>query len=261
MLHYDRAIIISDLHLLESRPGITRAFFQLLEQLPGQTQALFILGDFFEYWVGDDAATPFHLDVAERLRALSQSVNVHLMVGNRDFAMGEEYTALCGATLLPDPTLVELGGMRWLLSHGDELCTDDKGYQRYRKVIRHPWILGTLRRMPLPWRIKLADYLRGNSQQRNRMNIVRYVDVTESAVQQWLADSQVDGLVHGHTHKADWHQHRLKNGITKPRLVLGDWHHHGWYLSFDVNRQQLHRFNIEDGPELSIKDATTQTTA
>lgn len=250
MLHYDRAIIISDLHLLESRPAITRAFFQLLEQLPGQTQALFILGDFFEYWVGDDAATAFHLDIADQLHSLSKSIAVHLMVGNRDFAMGEDYSRRCGATLLPDPTLVKLGGVRWLLSHGDLLCTDDKSYQRYRRIIRHPWVLGTLRRLPLPWRIKLADYLRGNSHKRNRANIVRYVDVTESAVQQWLAKPEVEGLVHGHTHKADWHQHAVKQGQTKPRLVLGDWHHHGWYLSFDVNQPQLHRFSIESGPEL-----------
>lgn len=250
MLHYDRAIIISDLHLLETRPAITRAFFQLLEQLPNRYQALFILGDFFDYWVGDDAATDFHLSIAERLRQLSLSMDIFLMVGNRDFTLGHDFSRRCGATLLPDPSPVELAGTRWLLCHGDQLCTDDVGYQRYRRVIRHPWILGTLRRMPLAWRLKLAERLRQNSRNRTYSSDYKYVDVTESAVLQCLKDETVDGLVHGHTHMADLHEHRLSQTITKPRLVLGDWHHHGWYLSFGEGSPQLHRFSIETGPEL-----------
>lgn len=251
MLRYDRSVIISDLHLLDSRPGITRAFYRLLEQLPGRTQALFILGDFFEYWVGDDAASEFHLEVAAALRTLSTSVDVHLMVGNRDFALGEDYARRCGATLLPDPTEVELGGRRWQLSHGDLLCTDDTAYLRYRKVIRHPLVLGTLRRLPLSWRTRLAEKLRQNSRNRYRDGDNRYVDVNDQAVREWLDQTMAGGLVHGHTHMADLHEVRLENGETKQRLVLGDWHHHGWYLSFEPGRHQLHRFAIETGPELA----------
>ncbi|WP_108127658.1 UDP-2,3-diacylglucosamine diphosphatase [Saccharospirillum mangrovi] len=250
MLIYDRAIVISDLHLMENRPAITRAFFQLLDQLPDRTQALFILGDFFEYWVGDDAASEFHLEIADRLRALSSSIDIYLMVGNRDFAMRDGYAQRCGGTLIQDPTIAKLGGSRWLLSHGDGLCTDDKAYQRYRRIIQNRWVLGTLLRLPLPWRLRIAEKLRQSSKDQSRARMVRYVDVNESAVIESLMSTDVDGLVHGHTHMADWHLHSVAKGVTKPRLVLGDWYQHGWYLSFEPEHQQLHRFSIETGPTL-----------
>lgn len=248
MLSFDRAILISDLHLCDTRPAINRAFFDFLKDIPPQTQALFILGDFFEYWVGDDAASEFHFTVAHRLKQLSERCAIYMMVGNRDFALGDDFAAQCGATLLSDPSTVRLAGRNWVLSHGDALCTDDIAYQRFRRVIRHPLVLGLLRRLPKSIRIRLAERLRDNSMNRHRDTANPYMDVTADAVVQLLAAQGVRGLIHGHTHMADWHEHTLPDGDIAERLVLGDWHHHGWCIRFDNERPALERFEIAEQP-------------
>lgn len=245
MHRFARAVLISDLHLCTSRPDITRAFHVFIDEVAPRYDALFILGDFFEYWVGDDAATDFHRSIAERLKQCSTHQAVFLMVGNRDFALGEHFANLCGATLLPDPSTVELAEQSWLLSHGDALCTEDVGYQRYRRIIRHPWVLATLRRLPLKWRLTLAERLRQNSRQRYQSGRTGLVDVTDSAVVALLNQHPNSHLIHGHTHLADWHHHTTANG-QQDRLVLGDWHHYGWYLSVQPEATELHRFAIED---------------
>lgn len=244
MLSFERAILISDLHLCDTRPATNRAFFDFLEKIEGHTEALFILGDFFEYWVGDDAASSFHLEVAEHLYRLSAICKIYLMVGNRDFSLGRHYAERCGAVLLDDPSLVELGGEQWLLSHGDVLCTDDLAYQRFRRIIRHPLVLGTLRRLPRRWRILLAERLRDNSRQRFKGGGYRYIDVNTDAVVKEMDRYRVKGIIHGHTHMADWHEHRLLNGGTGVRLVLGDWHDYGWLIRFEDNDKTLERFRI-----------------
>jgi len=245
MLSFDRAILISDLHLCDTRPAINRAFFDFLDHSAPHYPALFILGDFFEYWVGDDAASTFHLEVADRLKRLSSHCSVFLMVGNRDFALGKDFADRCGATLLDDPSPVYLAGRNWLLSHGDALCTDDVGYQRFRRVIRHPWVLGTLRRLPKSLRIRLAERLRASSRNRHRVDDNPYVDVNEAAVVRLLQTQGVRGLIHGHTHMADWHEHRLDDASKADRLVLGDWHDHGWCIRFDGTEPVLERFRID----------------
>lgn len=244
MLSYERAILISDLHLCDTRPATNRAFFNFLDDISGKTDALFILGDFFEYWVGDDAASAFHFEVADHLRRLSGQCDLFLMVGNRDFSLGQHYASRCGATLLPDPSLVQLGGEPWLLSHGDAFCTDDITYQRFRRTIRHPLVLGALRRLPRRWRILLAERLRNNSQQRFENGGYRYEDVNSGAVVQAMQQHGVKGLIHGHTHMADWHEHRLPSGEKGTRLVLGDWHDYGWFIRFDGKENCLERFRI-----------------
>lgn len=245
MQQFARAVLISDLHLCTSRPDITRAFHAFLDNVAPQYDALFILGDFFEYWVGDDAATDFHRSIAERLRQCATQLSVFIMVGNRDFALGEGFVQSCGATLLPDPSTAELGDKSWLLSHGDALCTEDVGYQRYRRIIRNPWVLALLRRLPLTWRLKLAERLRQNSRARYQSGRTGVVDVTESAVVALLNQHPNSHLIHGHTHLADWHHHYTENG-QQDRLVLGDWHHYGWYLSVRPEATKLHRFAIEN---------------
>lgn len=245
MLSFDRALLISDLHLCDTRPAINRAFFDFLRDSASKTQALFILGDFFEYWVGDDAASDFHLEVADRLAECSKHCSVFLMAGNRDFALGEAFASRCGARLLDDPIRVSLAGREWILSHGDALCTDDIAYQRFRRVIRHPWVLGTLRRLPKGFRIRLAERLRANSRNRHRRDANPYVDVNAAAVVRLLEEQGVRGLIHGHTHMADWHEHRLSGGDKADRLVLGDWHDHGWCIRFECAEPVLERFRIE----------------
>ncbi|WP_051207363.1 UDP-2,3-diacylglucosamine diphosphatase [Saccharospirillum impatiens] len=244
MIHHRRAVLISDLHLSEARPDLVRAFSAFLGDVASQTEALFILGDFFEYWVGDDATTPLHDDIARQLNRLSDTTAIYLMVGNRDFALGKRYAERCNATLLSDPTPVQLGTQTWLLSHGDRLCTDDRGYQRYRAVIQSPPILGTLRRLPLAWRLKLAERLRRASKDRNRAGAPRYIDVNQRAVKQRLKGTGFAGLIHGHTHMADWHAVSAEGEPTRERLVMGDWDTVAWYLSFDGDDKTLNRFNV-----------------
>ncbi len=244
MIHHRRAVLISDLHLCESRPDLVRAFYAFLDDVASQHEALFILGDFFEYWVGDDATTPLHDDIARRLKRLSETTAIYLMVGNRDFALGNHYAKRCNATLLPDSTPVQFGDQTWLLSHGDRLCTDDRSYQRYRAVIQSPLVLGTLRRLPLAWRLKLAERLRKASKDRNRTDVPRYIDVNEKAVKRVLKGTQHAGLIHGHTHMADWHRIAADDEPDRERLVMGDWDKVGWYLRFDQDEKTLNRFSV-----------------
>lgn len=246
MQAFNRAVLISDLHLCDTRPDLLRAFCAFLEEVAPRYEALFILGDFFEYWVGDDAVTPFHQNIAHRLRELSDQTAIFLMVGNRDFAMGEGFATACGATLLKDTAKVQFGTGQWLLSHGDALCTDDTAYQRYRRIIRNPFVLGSLRRLPRSWRIRLAERLRQNSRNRYQQGRTDIVDVNQEAVVRLLNRENADGLIHGHTHLADWHRHQLPNGKTAERLVLGDWHKDGWYVGFDRDEKELVRFSVVD---------------
>jgi UDP-2,3-diacylglucosamine hydrolase len=244
MIHHSRAVLISDLHLSESRPDLIRAFYAFLDEVASQQEALFILGDFFEYWVGDDATTPLHDEIAQRLKQLSGATSVYLMVGNRDFALGKDYARRCNATLLRDPTPVKLSGNTWLLSHGDALCTDDVGYQRYRKIIQNPWVLNALRRLPLSWRLKLAERLRKASKARNAAGKPRYIDVNQQAVTQLLTGTDYAGLIHGHTHMADWHLLSIDAETRLERLVMGDWDKMGWYLQFEPDGKTLNRFSL-----------------
>lgn len=244
MIHHGRAVLISDLHLSESRPDLVRAFYAFLDDVASQYEALFILGDFFEYWVGDDASTPLHDDIAVRLDRLSETTAVYIMVGNRDFALGSHYAKRCNATLLPDPTPVQFGDQTWLLSHGDQLCSDDRGYQRYRAIIQSPLVLGTLRRLPLSWRLKLAERLRRASKDRNRADAPRYVDVNQKAVRRLLKGTPHAGLIHGHTHMADWHIVSADDEPVRERLVMGDWDKMGWYLRFEQDGKTLNRFSV-----------------
>lgn len=244
MIHHRRVVLISDLHLCESRPDLVRAFYAFLDTIARNQEALFILGDLFEYWVGDDATNSLHDDIAEKLRNLSASTSIYIMVGNRDFALGEPYAKRCNATLLPDPTAVQFGNLTWLLSHGDALCTDDTGYQRYRSFIQSPRVLAALRCLPLSWRMKLASRLRQASKARNKTDKPHYIDVNQDAVKQALSGTQHAGLIHGHTHMADWHYLVANDQTTKERLVMGDWERMGWYVRFDQNEKTLNRFSV-----------------
>ncbi|TCS42590.1 UDP-2,3-diacylglucosamine diphosphatase [Reinekea marinisedimentorum] len=242
-LSFRNALFISDIHLTADRPDCVRAFFAFLDWIPSSTDALFILGDFFEYWLGDDISTPLTEQVAQALRRLSEShdINVFYIPGNRDFALGKDYCNAAGMTLLGDETTLTIADKRVSLSHGDIYCTDDKQYQRFRKVIRNPFILGTLKKLPKSYRKKLAEKLRANSKQRFSENPV-YIDVTESAITEALGSLRCDVLVHGHTHMADIHSYEH----NQLRMVLGDWDKLGWYGKIDENTPTLHQFSISD---------------
>ncbi len=226
-------LLISDLHLEQERPDISRAFLHFLHSRAAQAEALYILGDFFEVWVGDDAISPFQRSIAQALRQLSDSgTKIYLMHGNRDFMIGTAFCRLAGCTLLSDPCLVELAGEKVLLMHGDSLCTQDQAYMRMRRWLRNPLSLFILRNLPLTTRHKLARKLRDESRAQTRMKASDIVDVTPAEVPRIMAAHGVHTLIHGHTHRPATHQLQV-NGLPARRIVLGDWDQQGWALQID----------------------------
>lgn len=238
-------LLISDLHLEEERPDITRAFLHFLDTRARQAEALYILGDFFEVWIGDDAMTPFQRSIAQALRRLADSgTRIYLMHGNRDFLLGKAFCREAGCTLLGDPHTVELAGEKVLLMHGDSLCTLDIGYQKMRRLLRNPLSLFILRNLPLDTRHRLARKLRSESRSQTRMKASDIVDVTPDEVQRVMARYGVKTLIHGHTHRPDVHALQV-DGQPAKRIVLGDWDKQGWALQVDENGFNQNAFALE----------------
>ena len=226
-------LLISDLHLEEKRPDITRAFLLFLATRARQAEALYILGDFFEVWIGDDGMTPFQHEIAGALRELSEAgTRIYLMHGNRDFLIGKRFCREAGCILLSDPHKVQMNGEPVLLMHGDSLCTLDVGYMKLRRWLRNPLSLLILRNLPLSTRQKLARKLRNESRAQTRMKASDIVDVTPEEVVRIMAEYGVRTLIHGHTHRPAVHE-LIVNGQAARRIVLGDWDRQGWALQID----------------------------
>lgn len=199
-------------------------FFDFLQGPARQASRLTILGDLFDYWAGDDdLADPFNRNIVAALRNLVDSgVAVDLMVGNRDFLVGEEFAAASGTTLIPDPTLRNVAGVTTLLTHGDTLCTDDLAYQRFRTEVRTPaWRTAFLAR-PLADRKHEIEALRARSEKEKGGKPLSIMDANPAAVQSSLLAHQAQAMIHGHTHRQQVHEYRV-NEKTSHRWVLGDW--------------------------------------
>ena len=238
-------LFISDLHLEAERPDIVRAFLRFLETRAAGAEALYILGDFFEVWIGDDAMDDFQRSIASALRRLSDAgTRIYLMHGNRDFLLGKNFCREAGCTLLKEGSLIELGGEPALLLHGDSLCTRDESYQRLRKRLRNPLSLWLLRHLPLSTRRKLARKLRDASRMRTREKAADIVDVTPEAVPPVMAARGVRTLIHGHTHRPAVHK-LLVDGQSAQRIVLGDWDRQGWALEVDARGFHLAPFPLD----------------
>ncbi|MBN8431865.1 UDP-2,3-diacylglucosamine diphosphatase [Microbulbifer salipaludis] len=233
--------LISDLHLDASRPEITRAFYQFLEGPAAGAEALYILGDFFEVWIGDDDDAPLAEEVALRLKRYSEAgTDVFLMHGNRDFLLGEEYALRCGATLLPDPSLVTLAGHPVLLMHGDSLCTRDQEYMAFRQQARNPQWQQALLAKPLAERRQIAAQIRSVSKSMNSSKAEDIMDVTPEEVHKVMRDHQVRTLIHGHTHRPARHALTIDDQAAE-RLVLGDWGELGWCIRADDAGEPGHK--------------------
>ena len=228
---YESALLISDLHLTPSMPLTAQRFFDFCEKDAPKVAAVFILGDLFEYWVGDDAVmhSPFHQEVKRAIATLSTKIKVYYLHGNRDFLLGADYLKKSGMTLLSDPARVEIAGHHYILSHGDCLCTLDVGYQTYRGWVRKSWIQKLFLKMPLSWRKSIANQLRSNSSasyQRNQaLATAQFADkgdVTLLACAAMVRDQTGNRLIHGHTHLPAHHQESL-GGQSWQRWVLSDW--------------------------------------
>lgn len=243
------ALIISDLHLTPERSSIARAFCRYLQQRAPQFDALYILGDFFEYWVGDDAMDDFQHDIAQQLRFFSDSGKpLYFMVGNRDFAIGKQFLALTGAQWLKDPTLITHLGQPVVLTHGDLLCSDDKQYLRYRRIIRNPLILALLRRLPLSYRQHLGNKIRRQSKQAKTGKQSQIMDVTSATVVKMMQRFNSSILIHGHTHRPAIHTVELgtvQQSKQGKRYVLGDWtEEQGWEIVLTPQGIELNSFPI-----------------
>ncbi|AZE73661.1 UDP-2,3-diacylglucosamine diphosphatase [Pseudomonas synxantha] len=247
-------LLISDLHLEEERPDITRAFLDLLHGRARGAQALYILGDFFEAWIGDDGMTPFQRSICAALRELSDSgTPIFIMHGNRDFLIGKAFCKAAGATLLKDPSVVQLYGEPVLLMHGDSLCTRDLSYMKLRRILRNPIVLFILRHLPLGTRHRLARKLRSESSAQVRMKANDIVDVTPEEVPRVMQQFGVRTLVHGHTHRPAIHKLQIGDEAAK-RIVLGDWDKQGWALQVDEQGFQLAAFDFVN-PQLALPGA------
>lgn len=237
-------LFISDLHLEAERPDITRAFLHFLATRARTAEALYILGDFFEAWIGDDGMDEFQHSIARALRELADSgTRIYLMHGNRDFLIGKAFCREAGCTLLRDPSLIDLDGEKILLMHGDSLCTLDAAYMKLRRWLRNPLSLFILRNLPLATRHKLARKLRKESRAQTRMKASDIVDVTPAEVERIMRDKGVRILIHGHTHRPAVHELDI-DGRPARRIVLGDWDQQGWALDADDQGMRQAPFSL-----------------
>ena len=221
---------ISDLHLEESRPDITGAFLFFMDQIQSDADTLYILGDFFEAWIGDDENTPLQQQIKQRLKAFTDSgKSLFFMHGNRDFLIGEQFARETGANILPDPSVIKLNGQDVLIMHGDSLCTGDLSYMKFRQTIRNPAFLEPFLKRPLDERRTTAQQLRAMSQANNQSKSMEIMDVTPEEVPKVMAGHKVRTLIHGHTHRPMVHELEV-DGLPAQRIVLGDWDKHIWYL-------------------------------
>ncbi|MBS0583440.1 MAG: UDP-2,3-diacylglucosamine diphosphatase [Proteobacteria bacterium] len=217
-------LFISDLHLDPRRPHIVDLYTELLAGEARRADALYVLGDLFEAWIGDDDDAELPARVAAATRALREAgVPVYFMRGNRDFLLGEDYAARAGMTLLADPAVIELDGERVLLTHGDTLCTDDADYQKFRTLVRDPRWQRQFLAKPLAERRAFAAQARGESRKHTSAAKPEIMDVNQDAVAAAMRAHGVRKLIHGHTHRPATHHFDL-DGHTAERIVLGDWY-------------------------------------
>jgi len=223
-------LFISDLHLQPSRPELVRAALAFLRDTARGAQALYILGDLFEAWIGDDDDAPWLDEFGAALAQLAQSgTALYFMHGNRDFLLGETFAARCDLRLLAEPTVIDLYGRSALLLHGDSLCTQDSDYMAFRAQVRNPLWQQAVLAKPLAERRQLAGALRSESLKAGQIKSQEITDVTPAEVDKLMAELGVDLLIHGHTHRPARHSLRIGDASAE-RIVLGDWDRCGWYL-------------------------------
>ena len=220
-------LFIADLHLQTEEPAITAGFLRFLRGEAKSADALYILGDLFEAWIGDDDPNPLHREMAAAIKALVDSgVPCYFIHGNRDFLIGQRYARESGMTLLPEEQVLDLYGRNILIMHGDTLCTDDTGYLAFRAKVHTPWIQKVFLALPLFIRNRIAASMRAGSKAANSSKSMTIMDVNPQAVVKVMEKHRVQWLIHGHTHRPDVHS-LIANGEPAHRVVLGAWHSEG----------------------------------
>ncbi|MGH8616634.1 MAG: UDP-2,3-diacylglucosamine diphosphatase [Burkholderiales bacterium] len=227
-------LFVSDVHLSGARPDLVALFLGFLAREARVADALYILGDLFDLWVGDDDPDPLNRQVIAGLSALTGAgVPVFVMHGNRDFTLGARFARESGARLLPDPSVIDLYGTPTLLMHGDTLCTDDLQYQRARARYRQPWVLALSLALPRAVRVAIGRRLRAKSERAKQTLAPEIMDVNAGAVEAAFRARSCTRLIHGHTHRPARHEHQLA-GQSCERWVLADWYRSGSYLRCDA---------------------------
>ncbi|MBE0483731.1 MAG: UDP-2,3-diacylglucosamine diphosphatase [Bacterioplanes sp.] len=243
---------ISDLHLEMERPAITQGFLRLLHSL-NDADALYILGDFFEVWVGDDHTSPLIERVKQALFTLSQrGVTTYLMHGNRDFMIGDAFCQEAGIQLLSDPSVISLDQERVLLMHGDSLCTQDLDYMKVRALLRSVPFQQTMMQQSIEQRLAFAEKARKESQASQAGKQMEIMDVTPEEVDRVMDEANVHTMIHGHTHRPKQHQWVWQEQ-SRQRWVLGDWNdEHGWLIRWDSSTGlELRQFHFDELPTLN----------
>ena len=241
MRNTPHTLFISDLHLEQSQLQTTTAFLDFLHNLSPHANALYILGDFFEVWVGDDNHSKFNQLIIHALKKLTNSgLPIYFMHGNRDFLIGRKFAKQTGVTLLEDPTIIQLYGKKILLMHGDSLCTLDEKAQKFRKFRSNKLYRKLFLIIPLKFREIIAQKIRGKSKQHQQKIDNEILDVTPSEIIRVMTEHDVQLLIHGHTHRPNIHD-VIIDGKPAKRIVLGSWHHEGSVLAYKENGE----FNLD----------------
>jgi UDP-2,3-diacylglucosamine hydrolase len=232
-------LFIADLHLQTEEPAITAGFLRFLHGEARSADALYILGDLFEAWIGDDDPNPLHREIACAIKSLADSgVPCYFIHGNRDFLIGKRFATESGMQLLPEEKVLDLYGRRVLIMHGDTLCTDDPGYLAFRAKVHTPWIQKLFLALPLFIRRRIALKMRDDSKAANSSKSMEIMDVNAQAVVEVMEKHHVQWLIHGHTHRPDIHTLDA-NGETAHRVVLGAWHTQGSMVKVSVDDVEL----------------------
>lgn len=229
---------ISDLHLSSNRDDITLCFLGLLNEIKinaNHVDALFILGDLFNYWLGDDIKEKFVLTIKKEISALTKlNIPVYFIHGNRDFLIGNLFAKETGITILNEQSIINLYGVDTLILHGDEMCLNDKTYQVFRKFIRSYFIRKLSSSTPISLKKRIASIIRKFSKNHNKFKSMEIMDVSENAVKEMFTKYNVTQMIHGHTHRPHTHVYN-ENSVSRKRFVLGDWDKSGFVLKFQEN--------------------------
>ena len=238
----NETLFVSDVHLDPKRSAIVDLFNQFLLNRAIHADAVYILGDLFEYWIGDDAPYSEYASTFEALKKVSSAgVPIFFMHGNRDFLIAKSFAHKTGVKLLPEEKVIELNGDKVLLMHGDTLCTDDIKYQAFRKKTHNRVFQWIVLHLPVSTRLKIANYLRDTSKQEIAEKSEQIMDVNQSAVEKTMQTHQVTTLIHGHTHRPHIHTFKI-NQTSCTRAVLGDWYEHGSVLAVSPSEIKLETF-------------------
>ncbi len=245
-----RRLFISDLHLSPARPELTQLACDFLDSQQGEVEEIYILGDIFNTWLGDDLIPAEFSPFVETLQKLSASgIRLFLMVGNRDFMLGKAFALSVGASLLKDAHELQFGKHAVLLLHGDSLCLDDISYQRYRRVVRNSLLQWCFLKLPARFRQNISDQIIAKSKQKKQHKTAMIMDVNQAEVLRVIEESGIDILIHGHTHRPAIHRVRTSEGHETYRVVLGDWDKHLSYLIADDHALALHDHRLNGGCE------------